>query len=115
MKTLTCKAKNLHHISCPDTTARKEILHAALDTSVSKDSAKGKYSASHIAVFREGLAALTPKEQELFECYVSGMTTSEIMERLNIKENTLKFHNKNLYGKLGIKSRKQLTELSRIK
>ena len=31
MKTLTCKAKNLHHISCPDTTARKEILHAALD------------------------------------------------------------------------------------
>jgi DNA-binding CsgD family transcriptional regulator len=30
------------------------------------------------------------------------------MEQLNIKENTLKFHNKNIYGKLGVSSRKQL-------
>ena len=37
----------------------------------------------------------------------------EILAELNIKENTLKFHNKNLYGKLGVTSRKQLMEVYR--
>lgn len=62
-------------------------------------------------LFVNGLSRLTPKEQELFDCYVAGMTTDLIMERLNIKENTLKFHSKNLYSKLGVKSRKQLMKL----
>ena len=64
-----------------------------------------------IALFLEGLANLTPKERELYECYITGMTTDVIMEKLAIKENTLKFHSKNLYSKLGVKSRKQLMEL----
>ena len=63
-----------------------------------------------MAVFVAGLSQLTPKEQELFDCYVAGLTTDVIMEQLNIKENTLKFHSKNLYSKLGVKSRKQLME-----
>lgn len=61
--------------------------------------------------FREGLVELTPKERELYECYVAGMTTDVIMEKLAIKENTLKFHSRNLYSKLGVKSRKQLMEI----
>jgi len=61
--------------------------------------------------FRTGLARLTPKERELYDCYVEGLTTDVIMEKLAIKENTLKFHSKNLYSKLGVKSRKQLTVL----
>lgn len=64
-----------------------------------------------LALFRSGLAELTPKEEALYECYVSGLSTDVIMERLCIKENTLKFHSKNLYSKLGVKSRKQLMEL----
>ncbi len=35
------------------------------------------------------------------------------MTALNIKENTLKYHNKNLYSKLGVCSRKQLILLAR--
>ena len=62
-------------------------------------------------LFLDGLTMLTPKQRELYECYVAGMTTDVIMEKLAIKENTLKFHSKNLYGKLGVKSRKQLMEL----
>lgn len=61
-------------------------------------------------LFLAGLKHLTPKEQELYNCYVAGLTTDVIMQRLNIKENTLKFHSKNLYSKLGVKSRKQLVE-----
>ena len=45
--------------------------------------------------------------------YTAGRTTKEIMADLNITENTLKFHNKNLYSKLGVSSRKQLLEIYR--
>ena len=64
-----------------------------------------------LEAFLAGLEQLTPKERALFDCYVAGMTTDVIMEKLAIKENTLKFHSKNLYGKLGVRSRKQLMEL----
>ena len=67
--------------------------------------------AQQLARFRAGLTELTPKEQELYECYIAGLTTDVIMEKLVIKENTLKFHSKNLYSKLGVKSRKQLVAL----
>ena len=32
---------------------------------------------------------------------------------MNITENTLKFHNKNIYGKLGVPSRKELLRILR--
>ena len=66
-----------------------------------------------IEQFTEGIKELTPTEKSIFHAYVSGHTTKEIMARLNIKENTLKFHNKNIYSKLGVSSRKQLIELSK--
>ncbi len=65
-------------------------------------------------LFLAGLAKLTPKEQQLYDCYVVGMTTDVIMEQLCIKENTLKFHSKNLYSKLGVRSRKQLMSLHKL-
>ena len=55
-----------------------------------------------------GLHRLTATELAVFNLYISGKGTKEIMSELNIKENTLKFHNKNIYGKLGVSSRKQL-------
>ena len=64
-----------------------------------------------VELFLAGLTTLTPKERALYECYITGMTTDIIMKKLAIKENTLKFHSKNLYGKLGVKSRKQLLEI----
>lgn len=64
-----------------------------------------------LELFLAGLDGLTPKERELYGCYVAGMTTDVIMQQLCIKENTLKFHSRNLYGKLGVRSRKQLLRL----
>lgn len=58
--------------------------------------------------FFSGLARLTPTERKIYDAYRQGQTTREIMEALDIKENTLKFHNKNLYSKMGVSSRKQL-------
>ncbi len=61
--------------------------------------------------FSEGLLLLTKTERTIYEMYTAGRTTKEIMADLNITENTLKFHNKNFYGKLGVSSRKQLLEI----
>lgn len=63
--------------------------------------------------FRLGLPTLTPTERTVFDAYTAGKSTKEIMGQLNITENTLKFHNKNLYSKLGVSSRKQLLALHR--
>ena len=60
--------------------------------------------------FVQGLETLTPTEREIYNSYLAGTTTKEIMAALEIKENTLKFHNKNLYSKLGVSSRKQLMQ-----
>ena len=59
----------------------------------------------------EGLSKLTPTERAIYDAYIARVTTKEIMANLNITENTLKYHNKNLYGKLGVSSRKELIEI----
>ena len=62
--------------------------------------------------FASQLPFLTPTEHIIYELYIAGTSTKEIMAELNIKENTLKYHNKNIYGKLGVSSRKQLMEIA---
>jgi len=64
-----------------------------------------------LSAFLAGIATLTATEKAIYEAYVSRATTKEVMAHLGITENTLKFHNKNLYGKLGVSSRKELLEL----
>ncbi|MBE5938338.1 MAG: hypothetical protein E7265_09965 [Lachnospiraceae bacterium] len=61
------------------------------------------------------LATLTPTESKVYELYLEGKSTKEIIAILNITENTLKYHNKNIYSKLGISSRKQLLKYAALK
>lgn len=62
--------------------------------------------------FRSGLANLTPAECNIYNFYLERRTTKDIMAELNITENTLKYHNKNLYSKLGVSSRKELMRIA---
>ncbi len=62
--------------------------------------------------FSAQIKTLTPTEKTIFRLYLDGKSTKEILEKLNIKENTLKYHNKNIYSKLGVSSRKQMLELA---
>ncbi len=62
--------------------------------------------------FKSQIKTLTPTEKTVFTLYLDGKGTKEIMTILNIKENTLKYHNKNIYGKLGVSSRKQMLEIA---
>ena len=61
-------------------------------------------------MFVENISLLTAKEKDIFDLYLQGLVPKEVTNRLNITENTLKYHNKNIYGKLGIKSRKELLQ-----
>ena len=61
-------------------------------------------------MFIDNLATLTPKEEDIFILYVQGCSTKDIISQLGITENTLKYHNKNIYSKLGVKTRKELLQ-----
>lgn len=61
------------------------------------------------------LGTLSPSEYRIYELYLSGKTAKEIVDILGISENTLKYHNKNIYSKLGISSRKQLLRFAALK
>ena len=63
--------------------------------------------------FTDGMQRLTHAEKNIYRLYVSGKSSKEIMAELNITENTLKYHNKNLYSKLGVSSRKEMLEIAR--
>lgn len=66
------------------------------------------------SIFTKGLLDLTPAEQTLYEHYISGKKPNEIIKLMNIQKNTLKFHNKNLYRKLGVSSYKELIEVNEL-
>lgn len=61
-------------------------------------------------MFIDNLSTLTTKEKEIFDLYTQGLSTKDIIAQQQISENTLKYHNKNIYSKLGVKSRKELLQ-----
>lgn len=61
------------------------------------------------------LGTLTASEYKIYELYLQGKNVKQIAEIMGITENTLKFHNKNIYSKLGISSRKQLLKFAALK
>jgi len=90
--------------SVPVETANAENMTGVTDSADSGDDERLK-------AFMNGIETLTKTERLIFEAYIARLTTKEIMAELNIKENTLKFHNKNIYSKLGVSSRKELVEI----
>lgn len=81
------------------------------DSVINNTKASIDRNSAQYETFLNGLKELTPTERTIYNYYIEGKNTSEIMISLNIKENTLKFHNKNIYGKLSVSSRKQLLEI----
>ena len=64
--------------------------------------------------FKNGLKFLTEREKEILNLYISGKTVKEIVNLLGLKESTVRFHNRNIYTKLGVHSLKQLLRYSAI-
>lgn len=59
-------------------------------------------------MFKAGLKTLTKTEKQIFGFYIEGLSAEEIMGKCKIQKSTLKYHNHNILGKLGVSSRKQM-------
>ena len=64
--------------------------------------------------FKMGIKTLTKSERKVFDLYMSGKTAKEIMEIAGIKERTIKFHNSNIYDKLGVKNMRELLRFAAL-
>ncbi len=87
----------------PQETAVDAILETALEGEL--------FTPEQVKMFMDGVAMLTPTENAIYEALLARATSKEIMATMNIKETTLKFHNRNIYSKLGVANRKQLLEV----
>ena len=56
---------------------------------------------------------LSKREMEVLQLVAEGLTNREIAQRLSISLGTVKVHNSNIYGKLGVNSRTQATARAR--
>lgn len=88
--------------------AQSEIQH--LSENYKKDIVLEDYE-----FFICNLSTLTPTEYKIYELYLDGKDAKEIIKIMGFTENTLKYHNKNIYSKLGISSRKQLLRFATLK
>lgn len=59
-------------------------------------------------LFLEGMQSFTPAESNVFQYYLAGKSSKEILELMGIKDSTLRYHNRNIYQKLGVNSLKQM-------
>lgn len=64
--------------------------------------------------FLAGIESLTPTERHVFRHYLEGKDAKEILEILSIKESTLRYHNRNIYQKLGVNSLKQMLRFAAL-
>ncbi|MBQ8508417.1 MAG: helix-turn-helix transcriptional regulator [Clostridia bacterium] len=88
--------------------AKSEILHLS-------EESKNEIVLEDYEYFLCNLKTLTQQEMRIYELYVEGKSTAEIAAIIGIKENTMKYHNKNIYSKLGVSSRKQFLRFAALK
>ncbi len=68
--------------------------------------------ATAVTTSHGGLADLTSREREVIELASQGATNRQIAEALVVTENTIKVHLRNIYRKLDVQNRHQLTALA---
>jgi DNA-binding CsgD family transcriptional regulator len=98
----------------------REALARALDLAARTEStrlargARAELEASGARPRREllsGVEALTPAERRVAEMAAEGLTNREIAESLWVTQKTVEMHLGRSYGKLGIRSRRQLADV----
>ena len=87
----------------------QELLKAVTEA-VEKDRL-ARHAQADMAVVRERLAALTPREREVLDRVVAGKLNKQIAGELGIVEKTIKVHRAHVMEKMGARS---LAELARM-
>jgi RNA polymerase sigma factor (sigma-70 family) len=84
---------------------------AAQDTAANDPAGPAKDPAESSALFNafvKNIKTLSPAERAVFNLYMEGYTAQEIAKILCLSINTIKTHNKRIYSKLNVTSRKEL-------
>ena len=97
----------LDQMSSEHSEARQEIARLAY-------SRKNEVDPYDYEQFLLGVKTLTQMERTVFDRYLAGKSVKEIVELEGIKESTVRFHNRNIYSKLGVNSLKQLLMFAAI-
>jgi two-component system nitrate/nitrite response regulator NarP len=63
------------------------------------------------ALHADPLGSLSPRERELLGELGTGRTNAELAHQLGVSVNTVKFHLRNLFDKLGVRNRAQAVQL----
>lgn len=74
---------------------------------------KNKKAKADSNLIKEKIQSLSIREREIFDLILKGKSNKEIATAVNVSINTVKFHIKNIYDKLHIKSRKEALNLSK--
>jgi DNA-binding NarL/FixJ family response regulator len=89
----------------------EEVLHAMSEVALGGGAMSGEIARKVIGYFREQTTSssevdeLTPREREVLELVVHGLSNKEISERLNVTLAAVRFHLKHIYQKLHVHSR----------
>ena len=92
--------------------SKQEPPEFLFDTLV--DVSHGRISFPYVDVrslYSDPFSALTRRERELLKALSDGSTNSQIGRDLGISDNTVKFHLKNLYDKMGVNNRAKAVAL----
>lgn len=100
-KSITEMQTALDNMNHQNSEAKQEIARLAY-------SRKNEVDPYNYEQFLIGVKTLTPMEKTVFNYYLEGKSVKEIVELAGIKESTVRFHNRNIYSKLGVNSLKQL-------
>ncbi|MDD4390341.1 MAG: LuxR C-terminal-related transcriptional regulator [Eubacteriales bacterium] len=112
-------AEALEHLKKPDPAAKTKIPEiddlieflATQDELPVLSETKELAAQESSALYREfikNIKSLSPAEKCVFDLYVQGHTAKEIAEVLCLSINTIKTHNRRIYMKLNVTSRKEL-------
>lgn len=87
-----------------ETVIDQSIFHQIVDdyTRLSK-----KFAEKRKTPPRENIEELTPREQEILQHLVKGLTNKEISSATNLAVDTVKTHLRNIFRKFGVKNRTQ--------
>ncbi|MPN16433.1 hypothetical protein SDC9_163773 [bioreactor metagenome] len=88
--------------------AQKQYEQAQTQVSRLTDHRKKEIDPDAYALFLTGISRLTKTQREIFSLYLDGKKGKEIIELRSFSINALKYHNKEIYGKLGVSSLKEL-------
>ncbi len=88
--------------------SKQDSPQVLVDTMVSVSEGRMVFPFMNVdAPVSDGMDSLTPRERDLLSALANGRTNSQIAHELGISLNTVKFHLKNLYEKLGVNNRAQ--------